>query len=318
MSKIHQIVITNPELCIGCKACEKACVKESIKRGKLGITRIRVFKVEKISATNQCRQCDDAPCAVVCPSGALQNLTDFVHLNEHLCVGCGLCTVACPYGAVSLDSTGVFGVEKDANYLSQPGFPSLAVKCDICDGREEGSACVEACPKGAIIMLDSNSEHKIGKKLKNTENMQNFIKAISDRDVDLSEFVAPPAPKPVPEASAVEKPAEKVAEKAAPDTAFAPQSEPAQKPAEKLVPQTAPALTPAPAEKVAQKPAPQKVEAKTEPKAEVKTEPKAEPKVEAKPSDEIKSQKVASKPKKESKGAKNPNLKSNDNKDDNA
>ncbi|MDA3047477.1 4Fe-4S dicluster domain-containing protein [Campylobacter sp. JMF_08 NE1] len=314
MSKIHQIVITNPELCIGCKACEKACVKESIKRGKLGITRIRVFKVEKTSSTNQCRQCDDAPCAVVCPSGALQNLTDFVHLNEHLCVGCGLCTVACPYGAVSLDSTGVFGVEKDANYLSQPGFPSLAVKCDICDGREEGSACVEACPKGAIIMLDSNSEHKIGKKLKNTENMQNFIKAISDRDVDLSEFVAPPAPKPAPEASVVEKPAEKVAF----DTASAPQSAPDQKPAEKLAPQTAPALTPAPAEKVAQKPAPQKVEAKTEPKAEVKTEPKAEPKVEAKPSDEIKPQKVASKPKKESKGAKNPNLKSNDNKDDNA
>ncbi|MDA3057487.1 4Fe-4S binding protein [Campylobacter sp. VBCF_05 NA6] len=302
MSKIHQIVITNPELCIGCKACEKACVKESIKRGKLGITRIRVFKVEKTSSTNQCRQCDDAPCAVVCPSGALQNLTDFVHLNEHLCVGCGLCTVACPYGAVSLDSTGVFGVEKDANYLSQPGFPSLAVKCDICDGREEGSACVEACPKGAIIMLDSNSEHKIGKKLKNTENMQNFIKAISDRDVDLSEFVAPPAPKPAPEAS--------VAEKAASDTASAPQSASAQKPAEKLAPQTAPALTPAPAEKVAQKPTPQKVEAKTE--------LKAEPKVEAKPSDEIKPQKVASKPKKESKGAKNPNLKSNDNKDDNA
>ncbi|MDA3052073.1 4Fe-4S binding protein [Campylobacter sp. JMF_01 NE2] len=314
MSKIHQIVITNPELCIGCKACEKACVKESIKRGKLGITRIRVFKVEKTSATNQCRQCDDAPCAVVCPSGALQNLTDFVHLNEHLCVGCGLCTVACPYGAVSLDSTGVFGVEKDANYLSQPGFPSLAVKCDICDGRQEGSACVEACPKGAIIMLDSNSEHKIGKKLKNTENMQNFIKAISDRDVDLSEFVAPPAPKPAPEASVAEKPAEKVAEKVAPDTTSAPQSAPAQKPAEKPAPQTAPALTPASAEKVVQKPAPQTVEAKTEPKAEVK----AEPKVEAKPSDEIKPQKVASKPKKESKGAKNPNLKSNDNKDDNA
>ncbi|MDA3062202.1 MULTISPECIES: 4Fe-4S dicluster domain-containing protein [unclassified Campylobacter] len=314
MSKIHQIVITNPELCIGCKACEKACVKESIKRGKLGITRIRVFKVEKTSSTNQCRQCDDAPCAVVCPSGALQNLTDFVHLNEHLCVGCGLCTVACPYGAVSLDSTGVFGVEKDANYLSQPGFPSLAVKCDICDGREEGSACVEACPKGAIIMLDSNLEHKIGKKLKNTENMQNFIKVISDRDVDLSEFVAPPAPKPAPEASAAEKPVEKVAEKAAFDTAFAPQSAPVQKPAEKLAPQTAPTLTPAPAEKVAQKPAPQKVEAKTEPKAEAKAEPKVEPK----PSDEIKPQKVASKPKKESKGAKNPNLKSNDNKDDNA
>ncbi|MDA3043173.1 MULTISPECIES: 4Fe-4S dicluster domain-containing protein [unclassified Campylobacter] len=306
MSKIHQIVITNPELCIGCKACEKACVKESIKRGKLGITRIRVFKVEKTSSTNQCRQCDDAPCAVVCPSGALQNLTDFVHLNEHLCVGCGLCTVACPYGAVSLDSTGVFGVEKDANYLSQPGFPSLAVKCDICDGREEGSACVEACPKGAIIMLDSNSEHKIGKKLKNTENMQNFIKAISDRDVDLSEFVAPPAPKPAPEASVAEKPAEKVA----PDTASAPQGASDQKLAEKPATQTAPALTSAPAEKVAQKPASQKVEAKTE--------PKAEPKVEPKPSDEIKPQKVASKPKKESKGAKNPNLKSNDNKDDNA
>lgn len=198
MSKTHQFVITNPGLCIGCKACEKACVKESIKRGKLGITRIKVSKVEKTAATNQCRQCDDAPCAVVCPSGALQNLGDFVHLNEHLCIGCGLCTVACPYGAISLDSTGVFGTDRDTMDLSQPGFPSLAVKCDICDGRAEGSACVEACPKGALIMLDTKDNHKFGKKLKDTENMQEFIHAISGRKVDVEKFVPKAPPKPAP------------------------------------------------------------------------------------------------------------------------
>ena len=204
MSKTHQFVITNPELCIGCKACEKACVKESIKRGKLGVSRIKVSKVEKTGATNQCRQCDDAPCAAVCPSGALQNLDDFVHLNEHLCIGCGLCTVACPYGAISLDSTGVFGTEKDASNLSQPGFPSLAVKCDICDGRAEGSACVEACPKGALIMLDTKNDHKFSKKLKDTENMQEFIHAISGRKVDVAKFIPPTPPKPAPADTSVE------------------------------------------------------------------------------------------------------------------
>ncbi|MBO7475690.1 MAG: 4Fe-4S dicluster domain-containing protein [Campylobacter sp.] len=198
MSKTHQFVITNPGLCIGCKACEKACVKESIKRGKLGITRIKVSKVEKTSSTNQCRQCDDAPCAVVCPSGALQNLGDFVHLNEHLYIGCGLCTVACPYGAISLDCMDVFGVDRDENDLSQPGFPNIAVKCDICDGRVEGSACVEACPKGAIIMLDFKDNHKFGKKLKDTENMQEFIHAISGKKVDVEKFVPKAPPKPAP------------------------------------------------------------------------------------------------------------------------
>lgn len=190
MSKKHKFVITNPNLCVGCGACAKTCQKESIKRGKLGVSRLWVVKFDKTATPNQCRQCDDAPCAVVCPSGALENKDDFVHLNENLCIGCSLCVLACPYGAIHLDCESVFGVQKMPNELSQPGFASIATKCDICEGRDDGSACVEVCPKGAIIMLDFANTHKIGKKLKDTKNMQDFVFEISGENIDLSEFGA--------------------------------------------------------------------------------------------------------------------------------
>ena len=191
MGKKHKFVITNPSLCVGCKACEKTCQKESIKRGKLGVNRLWVVKFDKTATPNQCRQCDDAPCAVVCPSGALENKSDFVHLNENLCIGCSLCAVACPYGAIHLDCEGIEGVENNPNELAQPGFASIAAKCDICDGRDGGSACVDICPKGAIVMLDFANTHKIGKKLKDTKNMEEFIFEISGQNVDLSEFAPP-------------------------------------------------------------------------------------------------------------------------------
>ncbi|AII14024.1 hydrogenase-4, component A [Campylobacter iguaniorum] len=181
MSKKHKFVICNPELCIGCKACMKACSKEAYKRGKLAKPRLQVIKLENGVMPNQCRQCEDAPCAVVCPTSALRNENGFVEVHERLCIGCGLCTNACPYGAIHLDSADISstGASKDEMDVCGDGFMSVAIKCDICDGRDGGSACVEVCPKGALVMLDPlSNEHKFGKKLKDGQNMSNFIAKI--------------------------------------------------------------------------------------------------------------------------------------------
>ena len=185
--KLHDFVICNPELCIGCKACMKACVKEATKRGKIAIARCEAYKDVGGGGGNfsaQCRQCDDAPCAVVCPTSALRNEKGYVELFERLCIGCGLCTVACPYGAIRLESEEIPSTKQSLADICEDGFASVAVKCDICDGKEGGgSACVEACPKGALAILrPSSGEHIFGKKLKNTDSMSAFIGTILQCD----------------------------------------------------------------------------------------------------------------------------------------
>ena len=55
---------------------------------------------------------------------------------EDLCVGCKVCTIACPFGTV--------------NYLAKTG---KVQKCDLCEGEP---ACAEACPTGAITYVDAD------------------------------------------------------------------------------------------------------------------------------------------------------------------
>lgn len=183
MNKKHDFVICNPNLCIGCKACMKACTKEAYKRGKLAKPRLNVIKMQNGVMPNQCRQCDDAPCAIICPTRTLRNEKGYVEVYERLCIGCGLCVVACPYGAIHLDSVNMpsNGKKLDDLDICGDGFMNVAVKCDICDGGTIGSACVESCPKGALVVLSpTTNNHKFGKKLKDGKSMSEFISKILD------------------------------------------------------------------------------------------------------------------------------------------
>jgi len=38
------------------------------------------------------------------------------------------------------------------------GQKSVAVKCDLCYFREQGPACVEACPHKALVLIDDQAE----------------------------------------------------------------------------------------------------------------------------------------------------------------
>ena len=181
MSKIHQFVITNPDLCIACNACMKSCVKHAYMRGKLSKARLDVLTLETGKMPNQCRQCDDAPCANVCPTGALYLANACVELCEEICIGCKLCTIACPYGAIVIDAEVPPSIQEEAQRNLEAGcvsgLKSIAIKCDMCVGIQTGPACVSICPTGALVFVDPVSgECKFGKKVKG--DMAPFLSAI--------------------------------------------------------------------------------------------------------------------------------------------
>ena len=57
--------------------------------------------IDDVTVPILCRHCDDSPCATVCPVHAITHINDTIQLNESLCIGCKLCGIACPFGAIT-------------------------------------------------------------------------------------------------------------------------------------------------------------------------------------------------------------------------
>ena len=148
-----KIIVTDLKKCVGCHSCELACaISRSESKTLLGAilesprpaTRVRILKVGSRPVPLQCQQCQDAPCAAVCPSAALDRLgsDQTVLFKRELCIGCSSCVLVCPFGAIRRADGGVMA------------------KCSLCwDRLAEGKepACVEACPTQARQLADANT-----------------------------------------------------------------------------------------------------------------------------------------------------------------
>lgn len=176
----NKYVIADPNVCIGCATCMAACYESAYARGKLAVPRLIVTRTNSGTMPNQCRQCDDAPCANVCPVGALEFEKDCIALHEEICIGCKMCTVACPFGAIrpeaelmpSIDYT--MEPKYNLTIQSEVGVKSIAVKCDLCVGREDGPSCVEVCPTNALSFRDNLNNNFIEEKAQKT--VESFTK----------------------------------------------------------------------------------------------------------------------------------------------
>lgn len=131
-----------PDKCTGCMQCELACswVQTGTFQPSRSVIRVNVFDEEASYAPYTCVQCAEAWCMNACPVNAIATdpATGAKLVLDKVCVGCHLCTIACPFGTV----------------FTLPGTDK-ASKCNLCGGQP---ACATACPTEAITWKDRNGD----------------------------------------------------------------------------------------------------------------------------------------------------------------
>ncbi|KKM12082.1 hypothetical protein SY88_05405 [Clostridiales bacterium PH28_bin88] len=144
-------IMVHLEKCNGCMTCTLACAAAHSLSGTItgamaeGVKpRLWVEAVKGRPVPLLCRHCEEPACVEACMAGAMQKdpVTGNVSNegNEQTCVGCWMCIMACPYGAI-IQSEGV------------GGQPRVALKCDLCRDREV-PACVASCPTRALEFVE--------------------------------------------------------------------------------------------------------------------------------------------------------------------
>jgi carbon-monoxide dehydrogenase iron sulfur subunit len=149
------------ERCVGCHTCELACaiahsrsqdIETMIMQGENPGYRIHVEAYGPRSIPISCQHCEEAACALACPTGAVKRLAQGkpVLVEEERCIGCSMCVQACPFGVIALRPDG-----------------KAAFKCDLCISRlAQGldPACVSSCPTKALVLEEDESANKDKRK----------------------------------------------------------------------------------------------------------------------------------------------------------
>jgi len=131
--------LCDAERCIECNACVTACKNEHLV--PWGINRRRVVTINdgqpgERSISIACMHCSDAPCMAVCPVDCFYQTAEGIVLwNKDLCIGCGYCFYACPFGAPQYPQAGNLGTRGKMD------------KCTFCAGGPEPVGSVEEFTK---------------------------------------------------------------------------------------------------------------------------------------------------------------------------
>lgn len=154
--------------CVGCQTCVVACQQEHNTRPGVAWNRVDAVElgtawpeVDRLYLPHGCMHCEDAPCVAVCPAQATTQRGDgIVVVDYDVCIGCGACVDACPFGARTVNTADArfFGASEPAPYEAY-GVQRVncAEKCTFCAERVDAGLeprCVDACFFGARIFGD--------------------------------------------------------------------------------------------------------------------------------------------------------------------
>jgi formate dehydrogenase iron-sulfur subunit len=146
--------------CIGCKACQSACMEWNDLRGQVGtfdggytnpsdlddqtwcLMRFTEADVDGafqwLILKDGCMHCGDPGCLRACPApgAVIQSSNGIVDFQEERCIGCGYCISGCPFNIPRLRKE-----------------DSKVYKCTLCSDRVAVGlepACIKSCPTQAL------------------------------------------------------------------------------------------------------------------------------------------------------------------------
>jgi len=157
----ESVLLIDLSTCTRCDECVRGCadahggVPRFVREGE----RYRNWLIP-----TSCYQCSDPVCMTDCPTGAITRESDslIVTINDHdhatrPCIGCGNCAERCPWGNIIMVP---YGTRPDGKLEEE------ATKCDLCQTRDEGPACVQMCPHGSSIRLSFREMEEVVRVLR--------------------------------------------------------------------------------------------------------------------------------------------------------
>jgi formate dehydrogenase beta subunit len=146
--------------CIGCKACEVACVEwngyqfhettfdntyQTMPETAWNFWNLIKFNevetdggLQWLMRKDQCMHCEEPGCLIACPAdGAIVQYTNgIVDFNQANCIGCQYCVTGCPFNIPKFNEA-----------------TKKVYKCTLCSDRVGAGlepACIKSCPTGCL------------------------------------------------------------------------------------------------------------------------------------------------------------------------
>ena len=147
----RSLLVIDQDSCVRCGHCAWSCasshddgVARLVRRGDKVVTS-NDQSASSLLLPSSCQHCENPACMIDCPTGAIgRDPHGDVFIREAICIGCGNCAKGCPWDNIQM-------APRSSGNKALSAI--VAVKCDLCEGRDEGPACVAACPVQAIARI---------------------------------------------------------------------------------------------------------------------------------------------------------------------